>query len=91
MNGTTSFVPIDGGKKVAVERATIFGSGVMILNMTVQEFKQRKDNHDRGLLIQDENTFGHLTAKEREFLISGMTPDVWKDTFGTPPKRVRAK
>jgi hypothetical protein len=59
--------------------------------MSAQEFEQRKNNHDHGLLIQDENAFGHLTAGEREFLVSGMTPDVWKETFGTPPKRARAK
>lgn len=91
MQGSTFMVPVRNGKRVAVERTTTFGSGVMTLNMTMQEFKQRMNNHDHGLLIQDENAFGHLSAGEREFLVSGMTPEVWKETFGSPPRRAKAK
>lgn len=33
-----------------------------------------------GAMVQD--VFPHLTAGEREFLISGITPDEWDDAFG---------
>ena len=35
---------------------------------------------DDGMLIQ--NVFPHLTADEREFLITGITPAEWEEAFG---------
>jgi hypothetical protein len=32
-----------------------------------------------GVLIQ--NAMPHLTADEREFIMTGITPDVWKELF----------
>lgn len=33
-----------------------------------------------GLMAQD--AFPHLSANDREFLISGVTPEEWEATFG---------
>jgi len=38
-----------------------------------------------GELIQ--NVWPHLSADQREFLISGITPNQWKDMFGKPDPR----
>lgn len=35
---------------------------------------------DSGELVQ--KVFPHLTADQREFLMTGMTPEDWKATFG---------
>lgn len=35
---------------------------------------------EKGALIQ--NVMPHLTPDQREFLISGITPQEWEDTFG---------
>jgi hypothetical protein len=35
---------------------------------------------ERGVLIQD--AMPHLSPDEREFLMTGITPDEWADTMG---------
>lgn len=37
------------------------------------------DDWDSGTLIQ--NAMPHLSADEREFILTGMTPDVWDKLF----------
>lgn len=44
--------------------------------ITEQELQRWKD----GELIQD--VFPHLTTDEREFIVSGITPDEWDAEFG---------
>jgi hypothetical protein len=39
------------------------------------------DEWEGGALIQ--NVMPHLSRDDREFLISGITPDAWEDTFGS--------
>jgi len=83
MNGSIDVTASSSkAEKIYVERCTSFGSGTMALNMTIGEFQQRMNNYQHGLLIQDENAFGCLSKEEREFLISGMTPEVWQEVFG---------
>lgn len=36
--------------------------------------------HQNGELVQD--VFPNLSVEEREFLISGITPNEWKEMFG---------
>ena len=36
--------------------------------------------HQNGELVQD--VFPNLSAEEREFLISGITPNEWNEMFG---------
>ena len=44
--------------------------------------QEHLDNYDTvgGLLVQD--VFPNLSKEEREFLISGITPQEWEETFG---------
>jgi len=82
MHGSINFTSSPDGKKTVVERSTPFGSGMMVLDMSCEEFQQRLNNYNHGLLMQDENVFGCLSDGGREFLISGMTPDVWTEAMG---------
>lgn len=48
---------------------------VMSLNITPEQIERWR----AGELIQ--NVFPHLTPDEREFLMTGITPDEWAATF----------
>ena len=50
--------------------------------MTLDITQEHLDRYEQvgGLLIQA--VFPNLSKEEREFLISGITPDEWNNTFG---------
>ena len=52
----------------------------MDLPISQQEYESALKQWNDGALIQ--NCFPTLNADEREFLMTGMTPDVWKSVFG---------
>ena len=52
----------------------------MTLNISSEMFLEGEQKRKGGMLIQD--AFPMLTPAEREFLISGMTDEEWKDLFG---------
>lgn len=54
----------------------------MQLNITVNQAVRIADRHLSKELIQD--IVPDLSKKEREFLISGYTPEDWKTLFGEP-------
>jgi len=56
----------------------------MELDITLKSYLE----HQKGKLAQD--AFPHLNADEREFLISGITPEVWEETFGRPEQQKRS-
>lgn len=35
---------------------------------------------EKGMLVQD--AFPHLDADQREFIVTGITPEEWLETFG---------
>lgn len=49
------------------------------LNCTEEEFKKGKDKCANGTLIQD--AFSFLSPEEREFIMTGITPEEWKMIF----------
>ena len=54
-------------------------------SMTMQlTFEQYDYWVDKGYLIQE--AMPHLSSDEREFLMTGITPEEWEATFGTPEK-----
>ena len=61
-----------------VEKKSIISgqSNVMNLDVTHEEI----DNWQNGMLIQD--ACPRLNADEREFLMTGITPDEWNNMFG---------
>ena len=48
----------------------------MALDVTQEQFER----YENGWFVQD--AFPHLSADEREFIISGVTPEEWSSTFG---------
>ena len=49
--------------------------------MEINVTEEQLDEWRGGALIQ--NVLPHLTLDEREFLISGATPDDWENLFGS--------
>lgn len=58
-----------------------------MLSMEVHEMEinvthEQIERWERGMLIQD--AMPHLTASEREFIKTGITPEEWAKTFPEP-------
>ena len=70
-----------GTDKVIVKANTPFGWSQQTLNISQEEFNKGWEQHTSGALIQD--AFPLLTSEEREFLLSGITPDEWNKLFDT--------
>jgi hypothetical protein len=52
-------------------------SNSMTLDITADDLQRWRD----GALIQD--VFPNLTSDEREFIMTGITPESWEEAFGT--------
>jgi hypothetical protein len=52
-----------------------------IPSLTVEQFTIGELERDQGALIQ--NVYPQLNADEREFLITGITPELWTKIFGS--------
>jgi len=52
----------------------------MVFACEVEQYKQGVNDYRNGKLIQD--AFPFLSADEREFLLTGMTPEEWELEFG---------
>ena len=52
-----------------------------IPSLTVEQFTIGEMGRDQGALIQ--NVYPQLNADEREFLITGITPELWTKIFGS--------
>jgi len=53
-----------------------YGESTMEIDVTLEQISAWKS----GVLIQD--AMPNLSSEEREFLISGFTPEQWEETFG---------
>lgn len=51
------------------------------VNLSPEEYKQAVAAWEGGLLIQQ--AFPTLSADDREFILTGFTPEDWEDMFGT--------
>jgi hypothetical protein len=56
-----------------VTRKSILTGKMNTLDLNITQ--DQLDRHDRGYLVQD--VFPHLSADEREFLITGIVKDEW--------------
>jgi hypothetical protein len=54
----------------------------MNLNCTEAQFKLGVLAYNSGMLLQ--NAFPFLNADEREFVKTGITPEIWAEIFSTP-------
>ena len=66
---------------ITVEREGLGASGTMELKMTDQDFLRRMNDYENGAKIQD--AFDNLNPEEREFIMSGFTPEAWTKMFGS--------
>jgi hypothetical protein len=60
-----------------VSRKSIISGKVNTMDLDVSD--QQLAEWEGGKLIQD--VFPHLTASEREFMMSGITPEEWNEMF----------
>ena len=60
-----------------VQRRSIISGKVNTMNIDCTE--EQLNRHKMGELVQD--VFPNLSVEEREFLISGVTPEEWDATF----------
>lgn len=51
----------------------------MEFDMTAKEYNERIKKYNAGALVQD--VFPDCTADQREFIVTGMTPQEWADLF----------
>lgn len=56
------------------------GTTTMNLPLAHKEFLEQWQRWQQGKLIQ--YAFPTLTAEQREFLMTGLTPEKWKELFG---------
>jgi len=75
LNGWTEFLP-DEGKLLVIRQSPVSGK------LRLKYFDCTADEYTRfavGALIQ--NAFPNLSAEDREFIITGITDEEWKQTF----------
>lgn len=65
-----------GARTVIIAGECVFGGGHYSVEVTEQAWNDYKG----GMLVQ--NAFPNLSADDREFIISGISPKGWADTFG---------
>lgn len=65
----------EGKHTIIVTAQTIFGVKEMELKCTPMQYVLGAEEYKKGALMQ--NAFPFLSAEEREFLISGTTPEEW--------------
>lgn len=62
-----------------ISKRSAFTGAIHTLDLPVTEAQLERWNG--GELVQD--VFPHLTAPEREFLMTGITEDEWNEVFGS--------
>lgn len=71
----------DCGDYVEVTRMAVDGvERTMSIHMDIREFEAAFDLYKAGAVVQ--TAFAVLSVDEREFLLSGLTPEAWKAVFG---------
>lgn len=60
----------------------------MIFNCSLEDFYRGKHRiyGQHGIRPHIQEVFPYLTTDEREFLLTGMTPEEWNRLFGEDPK-----
>jgi hypothetical protein len=66
---------------IYLNRSVLSGKeGSMEIPLSEQEFAASYNSWKSGVLIQE--AFPTLTAQQREFLMTGITPEEWSKVFG---------
>lgn len=61
-----------------VTRVSTFSHKSNTMDLPITQ--EQMDHYNSGALIQ--NAFPNLSADEREFIMTGITPQEWEDAFG---------
>lgn len=69
-----------GGYTMLVQKTSILSNKTTEMDLPITQ-EQIDHWQESGLLIQD--AFPQLSAEQREFLITGITPTEWNATFGS--------
>jgi len=86
--GDTAILELKFGA-IAVKKKSIVTGKMNIMTMTgttahdLATWLRKREHGEPRKLVQDE--FPLLTKEEREFIISGITPEEWRATF--PPEK----
>lgn len=64
-----------------IRKRSMFSGKIHELDLPITQ-AQLKDWVNNNRLIQD--AFPDLTSDQREFLMTGTTPEEWKEVFGDP-------
>jgi hypothetical protein len=62
-----------------ITRKSMISGRFHTLDVAITEEQLRA--YENGALVQD--AFPHLSPEEREFLMTGITPEEWEENFGT--------
>jgi hypothetical protein len=62
-----------------IKRKSPFSGKINAMDIDITE-EQLQEYQKGSKPIQ--NVFPHLTSDEREFIMTGITPDEWNETFG---------
>lgn len=54
-------------------------TNTMQLNISEEEFEECNKKYQSGMAVQD--AFPMLNANEREFILTGLTPEEWNEIF----------
>jgi len=75
--------PINPSVTYTLKRGNHFNNDIneMVLPMSELEFRLAYIEWERGLMIQD--AFPNLYAEEREFIKTGITPELWNTVLGS--------
>lgn len=68
------------GESVKITATGNMGVTELTIPLSLREFDYGMQRWDAGELIQ--RAFPTLDAEQREFLMTGITPEQWKDSFG---------
>jgi hypothetical protein len=61
-----------------IKKRSPFSGKVHVMDLPITQIQI--DRYQEGELIQ--NAFPNLTAGQREFILTGITPEEWEATFG---------
>ena len=67
--------------QLLVQADGLFGKQEMTLNLSSEQYLKGMKDYQTGMFVQQ--AFPTLNADEREFLVTGMTPEQW-DTIMPP-------
>lgn len=71
--------PSESNRAVLIVAKTPFGEKQMQINCTAEQYLEGLEKYKKGAMMQ--SAFHFLNAEEREFLISGTTPEEWARMF----------